>query len=167
MGDKYCEGSVVSGPVVISAVIDQLPSPLLLVIYFKYPCSLSAVAAELDQKLQAWDKEVDSENLTDGLTGRRIATGSENSPRDMSRFGAEVIPAPSPVPRVYMCAWGQWMMDEGSVDGSQLLAPLIYPHVRLEVEGEELRRALSAERDANIQYFFPPFVKPVAIFLHR
>lgn len=113
------------------------PHPFCLeVTYLNYPFSLSGViAAELDQKQQAWDEEGDSETLTDGLTGRGIATGSENSPRDLSRCGAEVVPALSPAARVYICAWGRRMMDEGSVGGSQTLAPLIYPHMRL-WEGE-------------------------------
>lgn len=42
------------------------------------------------------------------------------------------------------------MMDEGSVGGSQTLAPLIYPHMRLGgVEGEERQRVVSAERGVS------------------
>lgn len=128
------------------------PHPFCLeVIYFKYPCSLSlVVVAELDQKQQARDKEVDGENLTDGLTGRRIAAGSENSPPDASRFGAEVVPAPSLAARVYIYAWGRRMMNEGPVGGSQTLAPLIYPHVRLGEEGEDPRQSVT-----KTQYVFP------------
>ena len=47
------------------------------------------------------------------------------------------------------------MTDEGSVGGSQTLAPVIYSHMQLGENGQEPRQALSAELDAKIQYFSP------------
>lgn len=99
-----------------------------------------------------------SENLTDGLTGRRIATGSENRPRDASRL-AQRWSRRRLRPLACTCVRGVGgMMDEGSVGGSRTLAPLIYPHMRLRVGGGGATAGAFSRARRKREVFFPPLL---------